>query len=312
MENLILSLNTVVPLFLLMMLGYFLKRIKLMPESILTQLNKLVFNVFLAASLFYNIYTTKLEDAWSTNAVVYIVVSVVLIFLLLLLIVPRFEKDKRKASVMIQSVYRSNIIVLGIPIVNELCGEGNGGLMSIIIALVIPMYNIISIFIFAFMGEDKPKISATLLKIAKNPLIIGSLLGILFITTGLKLPYILEKSVSSVASVSTPLALIVLGGFFDFKKLSGNVKQLVFSISARLVFVPLIFLGTAVFLGFRDSDLITMLATFCSPSAVTSFTMAKQMGADADLAAQTVVLGTLFSIATMFLWIFSLKQFGLF
>ena len=84
MENLILSLNTVVPLFLLMMLGYFLKRIKLMPESILTQLNKLVFNVFLAASLFYNIYTTKLEDAWSTNAVVYIVVSVVLIFLLLL------------------------------------------------------------------------------------------------------------------------------------------------------------------------------------------------------------------------------------
>lgn len=312
MENLILSLNTVVPLFLLMMLGYFLKRIKLMPENILTQLNKLVFNVFLAASLFYNIYTTKLEDAWSTNAVVYIVVSVVLIFLLLLLIVPRFEKDKRKASVMIQSVYRSNIIVLGIPIVNELCGEGNGGLMSIIIALVIPMYNIISIFIFAFMGEDKPKISATLLKIAKNPLIIGSLLGILFITTGLKLPYILEKSVSSVASVSTPLALIVLGGFFDFKKLSGNVKQLVFSISARLVFVPLIFLGTAVLLGFRDSDLITMLATFCSPSAVTSFTMAKQMGADADLAAQTVVLGTLFSIATMFLWIFSLKQFGLF
>lgn len=312
MENLILSLNTVVPLFLLMMLGYFLKRIKLMPENILTQLNKLVFNVFLAASLFYNIYTTKLEDAWSTNAVVYIVVSVVLIFLLLLLIVPRFEKDKRKASVMIQSVYRSNIIVLGIPIVNELCGEGNGGLMSIIIALVIPMYNIISIFIFAFMGEDKPKISATLLKIAKNPLIIGSLLGILFITTGLKLPYILEKSVSSVASVSTPLALIVLGGFFDFKKLSGNVKQLVFSISARLVFVPLIFLGTAILLGFRDSDLITMLATFCSPSAVTSFTMAKQMGADADLAAQTVVLGTLFSIATMFLWIFSLKQFGLF
>lgn len=312
MENLILSLNTVVPLFLLMMLGYFLKRIKLMPENILTQLNKLVFNVFLAASLFYNIYTTKLEDAWSTNAVVYIVVSVVLIFLLLLLIVPRFEKDKRKASVMIQSVYRSNIIVLGIPIVNELCGEGNGGLMSIIIALVIPMYNIISIFIFAFMGEDKPKISATLLKIAKNPLIIGSLLGILFITTGLKLPYILEKSVSSVASVSTPLALIVLGGFFDFKKLSGNVKQLVFSISARLVFVPLIFLGTAILLGFRDSDLITMLATFCSPSAVTSFTMAKQMGADADLAAQTVVLGTLFSIATMFLWIFSLKQNGLF
>ena len=107
-------------------------------------------------------------------------------------------------------------------------------------------------------------------------------------------------------------ALIVLGGFFDFKKLGGNVKQLVIALSGRLVIVPLICMSIAIALGFRGSDLIAMLAAFAAPSAVTSFTMAKQMKGDADLAAQIVVLGTLFSIVTIFLWIFLLKQLGLF
>ena len=312
MDNFMLALNTVAPLFLLMMLGYFLKRIGLLTDVIIGPLNKLVFSVFLSTSLFNNIYTTKLEDAWNGRAVLFVVICVLAVFALLWLIIPRIEKDKRKASVMMQSIYRSNIIILGLPIAAELCGAENTGLMSIVIAIVVPIYNVLSVFIFGFMDAERPPIKKTLLDIAKNPLIIGSVLGVLFLVCGIRLPYMLEKTVSNIASITTPLALIVLGGFFDFKKLGGNVKQLVIALSGRLVIVPLICMSIAIALGFRGSDLIAMLAAFAAPSAVTSFTMAKQMKGDADLAAQIVVLGTLFSIVTIFLWIFLLKQLGLF
>ena len=312
MDNFMLALNTVAPLFLLMMLGYFLKRIGLLTDAIIGPLNKLVFNVFLSTSLFNNIYTTKLEDAWNGRAVLFVVICVLAVFALLWLIIPRIEKDKRKASVMMQSIYRSNIIILGLPIAAELCGAENTGLMSIVIAIVVPIYNVLSVFIFGFMDAERPPIKKTLIDIAKNPLIIGSVLGVIFLACGIKLPYMFEKTVSNIASITTPLALIVLGGFFDFKKLGGNVKQLVIALSGRLVIVPLICMSIAIALGFRGSDLIAMLAAFAAPSAVTSFTMAKQMKGDADLAAQIVVLGTLFSIVTIFLWIFSLKQLGLF
>ncbi len=311
MQNLILSLNTVVPLFLLMLLGYFLKRVGLLNENILGPLNKLVFHVFLATSLFYNIYTTKIEDAWNSSAVIYVVVCVIVIFAALWLIIPRIEKDRSKASVLVQSIYRSNIIILGLPIVAELC-PGETGLMSIIIAIVIPIYNILSVFIFELMSINRPKMSKTLLDIVKNPLIIGSVLGIIALTTGVQLPYMFEKAISNVASVATPLALIVLGGFFDFKKIKGNVKQLIIGISGRLVVIPLICVTIAILLGFRGSVLIAIFTTFAAPTAVTSFTMAKQMGGDGDLAAQIVALGTLFSILTVFLGIFTLKQLAMF
>lgn len=312
MENFMLALNTVAPLFLLMMLGYVLKKIGLLKQELIGPLNKLVFSVFLSTSLFNNIYSTKLEEAWNARAVIFTVTCVLVVFSLLWLIIPRIEKDKSKASVMMQSIYRSNIIILGLPIVAELCGAENTGLMSILIAIIVPIYNVLSVFIFGFMDKQRPSIGKTLLDIAKNPLIIGSLLGVIFLALGIKLPYMFEKTISNIASITTPLALIVLGAFFDFKKLSGNVKQLIIALSGRLVIVPLICMSIAIAMGFRGSDLIAMLASFAAPSAVTSFTMAKQMNGDADLAAQIVVLGTLFSILTIFLWIFSLKQFGMF
>lgn len=312
MENFMLALNTVAPLFLLMMLGYVLKKIGLLKQELIGPLNKLVFSVFLSTSLFNNIYSTKLEEAWNARAVIFTVTCVLVVFALLWLIIPRIEKDKSKASVMMQSIYRSNIIILGLPIVAELCGAENTGLMSILIAIIVPIYNVLSVFIFGFMDKQRPSIGKTLLDIAKNPLIIGSLLGVIFLALGIKLPYMFEKTISNIASITTPLALIVLGAFFDFKKLSGNVKQLIIALSGRLVIVPLICMSIAIAMGFRGGDLIAMLASFAAPSAVTSFTMAKQMNGDADLAAQIVVLGTLFSILTIFLWIFSLKQFGMF
>ena len=211
---------------------------------------------------------------------------------------------------MMQSVYRSNVLILGLPVVTELCGPGSTGLISILIAVVVPIYNVISVFIFEFMGVEHPPIKKTLLSIAKNPLIIGSALGFIFLIAGIKLPYVFEKAISSVAGISTPLSLIILGGFFDFKKLKSSLKQMLIGVTGRLIIVPLICITAAILLGFRGSDLVAMLAIFATPSAVTSFTMAKQMGGDSDLAAQIVVLSTLFSIVTIFLWIFFLKQMG--
>ena len=127
----------------------------------------------------------------------------------------------------------------------------------------------------------------------------------------IELPFVLAKPVSDLASLCTPLALVALGGFFDFKKLRGNVKQIVIGSVGKLLIVPAIFIGIAILLGFRDNALAALFALYATPTAITSFTMAQIMEGDTDLAAQLVIVQSCLSIVTMFLWVFALHAAGL-
>ena len=98
--------------------------------------------------------------------------------------------------------------------------------------------------------------------------------------------------------------------FVDFSKARANSKLLVISVTGRLVVVPLIFLSLAVALGIRDVSLAALIAVYASPTSVSSFPMAQQMGGNGDLAGGQVVFTTVFSILTVFLWVFVLKSLG--
>ena len=149
-------------------------------------------------------------------------------------------------------------------------------------------------------------------KIAKgvitNPLIISSALGIIVLLSGIKLPEIAEKTVSDVAKIATPLALILLGASINFSTVRGNLRQLIITISGRLVIVPLVGITLAAIIGMRGGDLALLIAALASPTAVSSYPMAIQMDGDGDLAAQIVAFSTVVCIITVFLWVFALKQ----
>lgn len=316
METLVLALEVVFPLLFLMAVGYIMNRLKLCNEENFEVLNKLVFKVFLPVLLFYNVYSTNIQDAINPPLMLFCVMSVVCVFIFLFIFIPLVEKDNAKRGVMIQGIFRSNFVLFGLPVTISLLGEANVGVTSVLIAVVVPLFNGLAVVCLEFFRNGKFNLSK-LLHIFKgiitNPLIIASTLGILCLVLKIHFPSFVLKGVTDISKIATPLALIVLGGTFKFNKISANFKQIILVTGFKLVVVPavVIFIAVKVF-GYYGAPIVTMLSMFASPTAVSSFTMAQQMEGDGELAGQIVVCTTVFSILTLFLFVVVLKTFNLF
>lgn len=310
MSNIILSLNVVLPLFLMIALGFFLRLKRLLDDYSLTILNNICFKVFLPVMLFFNIYSASLDGILNTDLILFAVVSVFIIFSVLCFVIPFIEKDNRKRGVMVQGLFRSNFIIFGIPISSSLYGEESLGIISLLIAVIVPIFNALAVISLEMFRKGRIDFKKIILSIIKNPLIIASALGLFFLFTGIKLPFFFEKTIGDLSKVATPLILVTLGGYFTFSTVNGHFKQLFITIIGKLLLIPAIFIPIAIFLGFKNAELACLIALFAAPTAVTSFTMAKQMNGDAELSGHIVVFTSALSIISLFFWIFILKQMG--
>ena len=181
MDSLILSLEIVLPLFLLMALGYVIKLTGMMNETSVKQVNKVIFKIFLPLLVFCNIYNTEIAESFNSQLLLYAVAGVLIQFVLSLCLVVLLEKDNSRRGVMLQGMFRSNFVLFGIPISTALFGDTAAGLASILIAVIIPLYNVLAVISLELFNGKRPNIGKILLGIVTNPLIIGSVLGVLFV-----------------------------------------------------------------------------------------------------------------------------------
>ncbi|MEG0049990.1 MAG: AEC family transporter [Clostridia bacterium] len=311
MNSFSLAFSVVCPLFLMMALGYFLRLIKLFNEAFLRQLNKLCFSVFLPAILFINVYDSDFSSSFQPRLVLFAIACVLAMFAVLMLLVPRFEKSNLRRGVMVQGIFRSNYILFGLPMAASLFGASETGTTAVLIAFVIPLFNLLSVIALEIFHVGKVNVKRILMGVVTNPLILGAMAAFVFLLTGLRLPRVVEQTVRDISKIATPLALIILGGSFTFSRLKPNLKHIVAAVSGRLILIPLCFVSLSVALGFRGVALGALLAMFASPTAVSSFTMAQQLHADDELAGQIVVVGSLCSVVTIFLWVSLLSYWGL-
>lgn len=311
MENLILSFNVVLPLCLCIALGYFLYRINMIEEATQKSMNKLVFRVFLPIYIFNSIYTTDIAKVFDVRLVALVVLGTLAMFMALMVLIPKIEKENAKRGVMVQASFRSNFVLFGVPIAASLCGEANIGPTSLLVGFVVPIYNILAVVCLESFRGGKPDIRKILRGIATNLLIIASVLGIGLNMLSVPLPTGVKKAVADIGKIATPLSLVVLGAGFRFNAIRGYVRQIAVCMTNKLILSPFLAISVGVMLGLRNEMLVPVLAVFGSPIAVSSYTMAEQMDGDGRLAASLVVLTSVCSILTMFVFIFVLKQLGL-
>ncbi len=312
MESLRIALEIVLPLFLLLAVGYCIKLTGIMNETSVRQTNNMIFKVFLPLLVFFNIYKTDLTSSFDMSLLLFAVVGVLLQFIISLCLVILLEHDNARRGVMLQGMFRSNFVLFGIPISTALFGDSAAGLASILIAVIIPLYNMLAVISLESFNGKKPSLWKILVGILTNPLIIASAAGILFVVLHIPLPTVLYKTVSDLSIIATPLAFVILGASFSFGETGRCVRDLCITLGAKLVAYPLLFIALAILMGFRDAHLAVLLTVFGSPIAVSSFTMAQQMGGDDKLAGQLVVFSSLLSVFTMFLFIFGLKELAFF
>lgn len=311
MENIRISLNTVLPMFLMIGVGCLVKQRRMLSAGAVREANSLCFKLFMSVLLFQNIYTSDLGASFHAPLLALCLGGILAEFLLGLLVIPRIEPSNPARGVMLQGFFRTNTVLLGIPIATSLFGADRVGQVSVIVAFAVPVINILAVIALELYRGGKPNVRKILRGVVTNPLVLGAAAGMAVVLTGLRLPTVVESAVSGIARAATPLALVLMGASLDFSRFKTSVRNLTICVLERLVVMPAVFIAIAVFMGFRDVALCTVMVVFGAPVAVNSYNMALQMDGDADLAGGIVLLTTGFSCLTLFLWIWLLKTLGL-
>ncbi|MDR1782916.1 MAG: AEC family transporter [Dysgonamonadaceae bacterium] len=313
MDDFLFSINVIAPLFILMAAGYFARKIKFVSNSFLSQMNRFVFQFLLPLMLFEDIRKTYKGDFSNTRLIFLAVGGIVAIIILATIFTHIFIKRKGQQGSMIQGIYRSNFLIYGFPLAVAMYGDKAVSGIAMLMAIVIPVYNVLAVVILTFHSEKSGKkiVFTKILKdIATNPLILGSCIGLLFGALHIQLPHFIELPVEQMSVIATPLALFVMGGEFQFASLRNNLAKVLTATVCRLVAIPLVILYIAIEMGFRGSDLSVLISLFATPTAVVSYIMAENMGNDGELSAQIVILTTGLASFTIFLFIFVLRSLG--
>lgn len=310
MDSFFVALNTVLPLFLLMVVGYLTRLAGILSDISTRQVNKLIFRVFLPVLVFCNIYRSDSFGDLRSSLFLFATAGVLVEFLLGIIITLLTEQENARRGVMLQGMFRSNFVLYGIPISTALLGQAAAGRASVLIAVVIPLFNVLAVLALEMFNGQRPNLGHVLLGILTNPLIWASGLGIACNYLGVSFPQAVDSTLSSLGGMATPLAFVVLGASLNFGETGRCMRPLLTTLSVKLVLFPAAALGIALLMGFRGIDLAVLLTLFGSPIAVSSFTMAQEMGGDEQLAGQLVVFSSVLSIGTMFLLIWGLKYFA--
>lgn len=314
LDNLIFSLNATMPIFIVMVVGYFLKKIKFVNEPTTDALNKLVFRVFLPALLFMDLAKQDFVAIWDNKFVIFCAVTTV-ISILVSALLAMLDKDKADRGEIIQASYRSAAATLGIAFMTNI--YDNVAMVALMIIGSVPIYNTVAVIVLSLtspedVGKSRKKIFIKTLKnLVTNPIILSILAGHVWSVLKIPSPVIFTKSVTYLGNVASPLALVALGASFEFSDVKEKLGPLVLIVFNKLFLFCMLFLPVAAWLGFRNDKMVAALIMLGSATTSSSFIMAKNMGHRGIISSSAVMLTTLFASFSLTLWLFVLKTLGL-
>lgn len=313
MDNLIFSLNATVPIFLLMVLGFLFHKIGWIDDVFASKMNKFVFTVPLPVLVFEDLAEVDFRRAWDGKYVLFCF----LVTIASILIATGISFIWRKKGIQgefIQSSYRSSAALLGIAFIQNIYGSSH--LAPLMIIGSVPLYNIMAVTVLELFkpgskGISQKTILGTLKGIATNPILIGIVTGIIWSLLRIPLGGILQKAVTSVGNIATPLGLMAMGATFDFKKAFGKLGPALAAAFMKLFGFAAIFLPLAVKMGYRDEQLVATLVMLGSATTVSCFVMAKNMGHEGVVSSSVIMLTTLLSAFSLTFWLWLLRSMGL-
>ncbi|MCL2528502.1 MAG: AEC family transporter [Defluviitaleaceae bacterium] len=313
LDNFIFSINAVAPLFLVLFLGYILKRKGFLSEGFVSTGNKVVFYIALPANIFLNVYSAELGDLLDWGFVGFSVVASLIGFFGIWFVSALFIKNKPILGAFAQGAFRGNFAFLGMPLLINLAGEAGEARAALIMAFVLPVYNICTVLILAACSDSGKKIGfkTIILTIVKNPFIIAIALAFALQLLNIQLPFAINRTLRYGSNMATALALICLGAGMTFHGFDAKFKYALWSSLIKVVVLPILFVVAGYLMGYRGYDIAAFLILGGIPSAIAGYAMVVQMGGDGYIAGTIVVLSTIFSAFTLTIFIYALRTMGL-
>lgn len=312
-ESFWIAVNAVIPFLCYLTLGYGARRAGAVEIPFLNQLTKLIFAVMFPFMTFNNIYSASRQSVPSGKLLLFVGISILVVEGIGLLLIPRLVRENPRRGVIIQALYRSNFVLFGLPLTATLYGADKTSVAAMLVTVVLTIYNITSVIILELFNDNGQGIAvkSLLVKLAKNPMLQGCFVGLVFFFLNIKLPNCIASPIASFANMTTPLAMFALGGTLKFQAMRRNSRALILTLLAKLFLIPMILVSAAYAIGLRGIELFLVVAVFGTPVASGSYPMAMNMGGDGELAGQMVFTSTAVAVLTLFAWIFTLNCIGL-
>lgn len=311
MSNFIYSLQATLPVFLIMVLGKILQKYEIIGKAFIQSTDRYVFYIALPALVFKDLTETDIGSHFDIRYVLFCFLVTLIIILAIWGLTGFFIKNKSEHGAFIQASYRSSAAILGLAFIDNM--YSSAGMAPLMIIGAVPLFNIFAVIILTIKGADpekKPDVKTTVIRVFKNPILLGILIALPFALLDVCLPVVFNKTIGSLAATASPLALLSIGAGFEGRKAIKKLKLTAIAAFIKLFLLCAIFLPFAILLGYRNQELIGILIMLGSPTTASCYIMAKSTNNDSVLTSSIIVLTTLLSSVSLTMWIFILRSFG--
>lgn len=306
------AFSVTAPIFVMLLLGVILKRKAMINDEFINVASQLVYNIGLPVMLFTTCTTAHFNQMADKNVLIAFSVMTALVFLGSFFSAHWHCKDPRDHGVFIQGAFRGNLVILGLAFCANAYGEHGLAIAALPVAMTVLFYNVLSVYVLnRSLHPANSSLKPTLIGIAKNPLIIAIVLGLLINVISVPLPGILLDSGKYLSQMVLPLALICIGGALDISRFTTLDSATLSASVWKLLLSPVIACGIAVVLHVRGESLAILFLLASSPTATISFVMVQALNGNTKLAANIIVQTTLGSIVTVTAGLWILQVTGL-
>lgn len=307
--NFLTSLEVTLPIFTVILLGWILRKSNVLGEQFVMQANELIFRVAMPAKLFMDVSTSDLRATMNAKFVILALVTTLIGLLMAWIIGSKLMKTPEEQGAFIHGAFRSNFAYVGLTLLQNLIGDQVLALGAVIMATVVPIYNVAGVVIMTIKKPNPEKLNVPklLLDIIKTPMIAAILIAIPFSLFEIKLPFIAAKPLSYLSTMAASLALLCVGAGIQSGSVRKNLRKILPACGIKLVLEPLLMVPAAIWLGLSGPEVLVLMVLSGTPSAVNSYIVTQRMGGDGDLASGIVVMSTALSIVTLTLWLMVLK-----
>ena len=295
-------ISTIAPIFLIIVAGVGLRRLRLFPAEAWPPVERLTYYVLFPSLLFGNLATADLSDLPVGGMAVGVVGTPALMALALLVVRPRLAVDGPAFTSLMQGAVRFNTY-LGIPLVIAFYGSETIALGALFIAFMVPFINVLSVWVLAKYGSGNASAREAALQMGRNPLILACLAGIAVNLSGLGLAAPIETLFQLLGRAAPSVGLMCVGAGLDLVAARNGKAWVMLSAVLKLAVMPLIALAIAQALGVTGAAAKVLIVFHALPTAPSAYIMARQLGGDARLMAGILTAQTALAVITLPVWI---------
>ena len=298
--------TTIIPIFAIIALGWFVRTKGFIQPEFLGPANRLVYYLAIPAMIFHEISKGSLSTQFDAAVILITLFSVLTVFAVAWCVGLTWRIRSGELGTFIQASFHGNLGYIGLAVAYYSLGNDGFVRASIIAGFIMILQNFLAVVALQFNSDDASISSSkrnAVLKILGNPVILSALAGILFSSTGLKLPLVISRILDILSGLALPMALILIGASLSFRLMRLKLSRIFSSSILKLILLPGLGFFLYRMLDIKLQNYLPGLILLASPTATLTYVMAKEMNGDTDFAVAAVSLCTLLSAVTFFIWL---------